>query len=371
MDNIDQNELSQIVKQKLENFLSDVFYDEIKVTDIQIGKRFTKYVLNLSLKYLDELTSYKSDIALLTKNVSNIEFSVQNERICIFTENNTFNEKSTSFTSLISGNAYAETNCVLPLTIGFDFFGKPIISDLRNLGQLLCLGSVGSGTETLLENFILGLILKHSQFNLKLMLIEPKNFNLRTFDVFENLPHLLGKKIFKTSEDIISALDAVVDEINNRYEMFSKAGTPNIEIFNSLDLVKNDPSLHLPYVVVFINKFDNVISINKSKIEKSIQIITSRARSCGIYLVLSTEKPTTDTLTKIVLNHIQSKLCFKIKKISSNYISVISGSENLFGHGDMLFLPFGSTEPERVQCGYIEFKDCQILANEISKKYNN
>ena len=358
---------SQIrVKEKFTQKLKYLFYEDSEITEVVTGARFSKYYCNLPVDDIVKLNEYKSDFAVLTDKCSNVEFSKEKEidKICIYAQNEEFNEKDHTYFNLVNSDEYKNSKAVLPIPAGIDFYGKTVVADLRELAYLMCVGFVGSGISEFLEGMILSLTKKYAPNQFKVMLIEPKNFALKTFDVFEGLPHLLGNKIFKTEQEIFDALDAVVREIERRNDLLSKMGAPTIDIYNNSEAVKNGESRYLPYVVVVMNKFDNVISINQTKVEKYIQILTGKAKACGVNLVIATEKPTDDVLTPIVLKHVLSRLFFKIKIVSSKYLSLLRQAEYLFANGDMYLVPYPSGELQRLQYGYISYNDCK---DEVAK----
>lgn len=359
----------QKVRQKFDQHLLFRFDSNAKVEDIVVGLRFIKYILTLSEEKLDEINSYKSEFAVLTEKCSNVEFCVENGKICIYVQNDEFNEKNNSYKEMVTSNEYLSSDQTLSFPIGRDFYGKIHIADLKNLGSLLCTGFVGSCNAEIMENIILSLSSKFSPEELKLILVEPKNYNLKTFDVFEQLPHLLGKKVFKDSEEILTTLNSVVDEVNRRTDILTSFGAPTIDAYNNSEQVKSGKINKIPYALVLINKFENVISIDTAKIERFIQILTAKAKSCGIYLVIATEKTTSDVLTNIVMKHIHSKLIFKTKIVSSNYIDILPDAQKLFPHGDFYFLPFGAKTPIRLQYPYIDYNECKEMISNISSMY--
>jgi len=361
---------SQIkVTQKFNQQLRYRFSDDVFVEQVVTGIRFTKYILNLDISLIDELNKYKSEFAVLTERCSNVEFCIENNQICIYVQNDDFNDKSITFKELLNSKEFENYKNGLPFPIGKDFNGKNIVVDLRRLSHLLCVGFVGSGVFDVCANMILSYSSRFAPNELKLMLIESKNYGLKKFDVFEKLPHILGSRVFRENEEILDALSDVISEINRRSDFLSEKGAQSIESYNNCEAVKKGKLPKIPYVVIIINKFENVISINPSKIERIIQILTSKAKACGFNLVVATEKATDDVLTKIVIKHIHSKLFFKTKPVSSRYVTILPEADYLFIHGDMYLLPFGKTEPERIQSPYIDYNNCEYMVEDIAKKY--
>jgi S-DNA-T family DNA segregation ATPase FtsK/SpoIIIE len=220
-----------------------------------------------------------------------------------------------------------------------------------------------------MSNMILSFASKYSPSELKFMLIDPRNYNLKKLDAFENLPHLLGSTVFKEDNEILDAFSDVIAEINRRADYLSEMGAPTIESYNNCEAVLKGKLSKMPYVVIIVNKFENVISINKQKIERFVQILTSKAKSCGFNLVIGTEKATEDVLTNIIVKHIHSKLFFKTKQVSSKYVSILPEADLLFSQGDMYLLPFGEKTPQRIQCTHINYSNCQNYVDDIISKY--
>lgn len=359
------------VTQKFNQHLRFRFSDDAKVEKTITGIRFTKYILNLSKDYLNEISNYKSEFAVLTERCSNVEFCVEEDKVCIFVQNEDFSDKDITFKELSKSEEFENYNVGLPFVIGKDFYGKNIVCDLRKLSHLLCVGFVGSNIFDVMANMILSFTTKYAPNELKLMLIEPKNYNLKKFEVFENLPHVLGASIFKENNEILDVLSDVVAEINKRADYLSEMGAPSIEVYNNSEGVKKGVLTKMPYVVVIINKFENVISINPAKIERIVQILTSKARACGFNLVIGTEKATDDVLTDVIIRHIHSKLFFKTKAVSSKYVTILPEADLLFNHGDTYLLPFGESVPQRIQCASVNYNNCATYVDEISKKYKS
>lgn len=359
------------VTKKFNQELKYRFSDDVFVEDVVTGIRFTKFILNIKEDRLEELSKHKASFAVLTEKCSNVEFCIENEHICIYVQNDDFNEKDILLKELLNSKEFLNYKVGLPFPVGKDFYGNNIIADLRKLSHLLCVGFVGSGTGVfdLESNMILSFASKYAPSELKFLLIEPKNYGLKTFEVFNELPHLLGSQVFKENQEILDALSDVVSEINRRVDFLSEMGAPSIDVYNNSDLVKNGKYKKMPYVVIVINKFENVISINPSKIERMVQILTGRAKSCGFNLVIGTEKATDDVLTNIIVKHVHSKVFFKTKSISSKYVRILPESDNLFVHGDMYFLPFGETKPTRIQSAFIDYNDYSLLIDSIRKNY--
>ncbi|MBQ8424773.1 MAG: hypothetical protein IJX17_01975 [Clostridia bacterium] len=361
---------SQIkVTQKFNQQLRYRFSEKAQVLEVVTGIRFTKYILNLGKKYLDEINKYKSEFAVLTEKCSNVEFCIENEQICIYVQNENFNDKNISFSDLSKCPEFLNYNTGLPFAIGKDFEGNNIIADLRKLSHLLCVGFVGSSIFDVMANMILSFSSKYSPSELKFMLIEPKNYTLKKLDAFENLPHLLGSTVFKEDNEILDAFSDVIAEINRRADYLSEMGAPTIESYNNCEAVLKGKLSKMPYVVIIVNKFENVISINKSKIERFVQILTSKAKSCGFNLVIGTEKATEDVLTNIVIKHIHSKLFFKTKHVSPKYVTILPEADLLFSQGDMYLLPFGEKIPQRIQCAHINYGSCQSYVDNLISKY--
>jgi DNA segregation ATPase FtsK/SpoIIIE, S-DNA-T family len=248
----------------------------------------------------------------------------------------------------------------LLVPLGKDLMGKVVVTELDKLPHLLIAGATGSGKSVCVNSIISTLMLRTSPDEVKLLLIDPKKVE---FTSYHTIPHLICPVISDAAE-AARALKVVVMMMENRYEMFSKAGVRNIVGYNEL-LIKN-PQEHLEYmpnIVVIIDELADLMIVAGKEVESSIQRITQLARAAGIHLIVATQRPSTDVITGIIKANIPSRIAFAVSSgIDSRTILDHIGAERLLGYGDMLFYPVGEPSSIRIQGVYVSDDEVKRLA---------
>lgn len=256
------------------------------------------------------------------------------------------------------------SNRKLLVPLGKDLMGKVVVTELDKLPHLLIAGATGSGKSVCVNSIISTLMLRTSPDEVKLLLIDPKKVE---FTAYHTIPHLICPVISDATE-AARALKVVVMMMENRYEMFSKAGVRNIAGYNEL-LIKN-PQEHLEYmpnIVVIIDELADLMIVAGKEVESSIQRITQLARAAGIHLIVATQRPSTDVITGIIKANIPSRIAFAVSSgIDSRTILDHVGAERLLGYGDMLFYPVGEPSSIRIQGVYVSDEEVKRLAQATS-----
>jgi S-DNA-T family DNA segregation ATPase FtsK/SpoIIIE len=252
----------------------------------------------------------------------------------------------------------------LLVPLGKDLMGKVVVTELDKLPHLLIAGATGSGKSVCVNSIISTLMLRTSPDEVKLLLIDPKKVE---FTAYHAIPHLICPVISDAAE-AARALKVVVMMMENRYEVFSKAGVRNIAGYNEL-LIKN-PQDHLEYmpnIVVIIDELADLMIVAGKEVESSIQRITQLARAAGIHLIVATQRPSTDVITGIIKANIPSRIAFAVSSgIDSRTILDHIGAERLLGYGDMLFYPVGEPSSIRIQGVYVSDEEVKRLAQATS-----
>ena len=252
------------------------------------------------------------------------------------------------------------SNRKLLVPLGKDLMGKVVVTELDKLPHLLIAGATGSGKSVCVNSIISTLMLRTSPDEVKLLLIDPKKVEFTSYNA---IPHLICPVISDAAE-AARALKVVVMMMENRYEVFSKAGVRNIAGYNEL-LIKN-PQDHLEYmpnIVVIIDELADLMIVAGKEVESSIQRITQLARAAGIHLIVATQRPSTDVITGIIKANIPSRIAFAVSSgIDSRTILDHVGAERLLGYGDMLFYPVGEPSSIRIQGVYVSDDEVKRLA---------
>ncbi|MBU0903084.1 DNA translocase FtsK [Pseudomonas sp. MIL19] len=274
------------------------------------------------------------------------------------------------FSEVLSSPEYDEAKSPVTLALGHDIGGKPVITDLAKMPHLLVAGTTGSGKSVGVNAMILSILFKSTPEEARLIMIDPKMLEL---SIYEGIPHLLCPVVTDMKE-AANALRWSVAEMERRYKLMSKMGVRNLAGFNrkvkdAIDAGEplSDPlykreSMHdeapllkpLPTIVVVVDEFADMMMIVGKKVEELIARIAQKARAAGIHLILATQRPSVDVITGLIKANIPTRMAFQVSsKIDSRTILDQGGAEQLLGHGDMLYMPPGTSLPIRVHGAFV------------------
>jgi DNA segregation ATPase FtsK/SpoIIIE, S-DNA-T family len=268
---------------------------------------------------------------------------------------------------------YDRMSSPLALALGKDIGGKPIVVDIQKMPHLLVAGTTGSGKSVALNAMILSLLYKSTANDVRMIMIDPKMLEL---SVYDGIPHLLAPVVTDMKE-AANALRWCVAEMERRYKLMAAVGVRNLGGFNRKVKDANesgqpipDPLFNpnkappgekpenletLPYIVVVIDEFADMMMIVGKKVEELIARLAQKARAAGVHLILATQRPSVDVITGLIKANIPTRIAFQVSsKIDSRTILDQSGAETLLGHGDMLYLPPGTASPERVHGAFVD-----------------
>jgi len=275
---------------------------------------------------------------------------------------------------------YRDTKTPLALALGKDIAGAPVIADIGRMPHLLVAGTTGSGKSVGINAMLLSMLYKATPAELRLILVDPKMLELA---VYEGIPHLLTP-VVTDMRDAAQALNWCVAEMERRYQLMAALGVRHLagynrrieegrsigqpvvdpfwEAYGENDDGEDAPGLpHLPLIVVVIDEFADMMMIVGKKVEQLIARIAQKARAAGIHLVLATQRPSVDVITGLIKANIPARISFQVSsKVDSRTILDQGGAEQLLGHGDMLFLPPGTSMPMRVHGAFVS--DEEVLA---------
>ena len=364
--------LSRLVEMKLKDFGIDA-----EVVAVQPGPVVTRFELRPAPGVkASQITSLAKDLAraLSVLSVRVVEVipgkSVMGLEIA--------NEKREVVTlgEIVRSKAYDEMQSPLALALGKDIGGQPMVADLAKMPHLLIAGTTGSGKSVGINAMVLSLLYKSTAEHVRLIMIDPKMLEL---SVYEGIPHLLAP-VVTDMKQAANALRWCVAEMERRYQLMSALGVRNIAGFNRRvkeanesgkpirDPVmtlkaSNDPTfdqsqipnlMPLPFVVVVIDELADLMMIVGKKVEELIARLAQKARASGIHLVLATQRPSVDVITGLIKANIPCRIAFQVSaKVDSRTILDQMGAETLLGHGDMLYLPSGTSMPTRVHGAFV------------------
>jgi S-DNA-T family DNA segregation ATPase FtsK/SpoIIIE len=262
----------------------------------------------------------------------------------------------------------------LPIALGKDLEGKPVVADLAKMPHLLIAGATGSGKSVCVNTIITSLVYKHTKETLRFLMVDPKMVEL---SVYNTLPHL-RHPVITDSRDAASVLKWAEGEMQDRYELLAANGCRNIQDFNRR--LKNGDELkvakrkdvafeetkyigkHLPYIVVVIDELADLMMTVQGEVEPPLARLAQKARAIGIHLLLATQRPSVNVITGLIKANFPSRIAFRVaSQVDSRTIIDGMGAESLLGNGDMLFIPPGKSEASRLQGAYISSEDTERL----------
>jgi DNA segregation ATPase FtsK/SpoIIIE, S-DNA-T family len=230
---------------------------------------------------------------------------------------------------ILSSNDFLKKDIHLPIALGKNISGTPIVGDLASMPHLLIAGTTGSGKSVCINTIILSLLYRHSPDKCKFILIDPKMLELSTY---EGIPHLLCPVITEAKK-AASVLGWVVKEMENRYKLMTKEGVRNIDGYNSKH------KLAMPYIVVVVDEMSDLMLVAGKEIENYIQKLSQMARAAGIHIIMATQRPSVDVITGTIKANFPTRISFQVtSKIDSRTILGEQGAEQLLGKGDMLYM---------------------------------
>ena len=316
--------------------------------------------------------SLSEDIAR-TMMVSSVRTAIISGRDTLGIEVPNKSREIVCFRRLIESKEYQETTANIPLILGCNIFGKPIVADLADMPHLLIAGTTGSGKSVGINGMILSMLYKLSPQECKLIMIDPK---MLEFSAYADIPHLMLPVITDAKNAVLS-LKWVVREMENRYHMMSEAGVRNITGYNQKVKIAKQKSLNkhnlelepMPYIVVIIDEMADLMVVAGKEIEVLVQRLSQMARAAGIHLIMATQRPSVDVITGVIKANFPTRISYHVtSKIDSRTILGEQGAEQLLGKGDMLFM-HGGAKMLRVHGPMITDEEVENVVNYL--KNNN
>ncbi len=280
---------------------------------------------------------------------------------------------------VLESQEFKLARAALPIALGKDLEGRPVVADLAKMPHLLIAGSTGSGKSVCVNTIITSLAYRHTPKTLRFLMVDPKMVEL---SVYNALPHL-RHKVITDNRDAASVLKWAVMEMQDRYRLLEANACRNLQEFNkrvqqhavgeglplqrprSPDVAFEDRTYAggiLPYIVVVIDEMADLMMTVQGEVETPIAMLAQKARAIGIHLILATQRPSVNVITGLIKANFPCRIAFRVaSQIDSRTIIDGSGAETLLGNGDMLFVPPGKSEPSRLQGAYLSSEDTERL----------
>ena len=357
------NDKARILKETL-----DQFGVGVEILNITVGPSVTRYELKPTLGVkVSKILNLQDDIKLaLAASEIRIEAPIPGKS-AIGIEIPNDKKNSVNLYDILSSREFKDAESKLTVAIGKDISGKTIVADLRKMPHLLIAGATGSGKSVCINSLIMSILYKASPEDVRLILVDPKVVELQ---IYNGIPHLY-LPVVTDPKKASNALNWAVNEMMKRYQILVEKNVRDIESYNSQIEIENkkiqdeqEKKLKLPYIVIIIDEFADLMMVASKDVENNIFRIAQLARACGIYLIIATQRPSVNVISGSIKTNVPSRISFAVSSgVDSQTILDRRGAERLIGHGDMLYFPQGIPEPIRVQ-------GCFVTEEEILKVIN-
>jgi S-DNA-T family DNA segregation ATPase FtsK/SpoIIIE len=368
---IDNSSFVQAQKEILQGTL-DSFGLDATVTGAVVGPRVTRYEITPEPGVkVEKISSISNNIAMDLQATSLRILAPIPGKNAVGVEVANKTSTAVAIRSMMESESWTKGRQNIPIILGKDVTGKVEVADLAKSPHLLIAGSTGSGKSVCMNTLIVSLLYHFPPSDLRLIMVDPK---VVEFEVYKTLPHLITP-IVNDPHKVPAALRWAINEMERRYKVLSKVGVRNLEDFNSrkpspeeiLDDDGKPISDKLPYIVILIDELADIMMLAKAEVETSIARIAQKARAVGIHMVLATQTPRKDIITGVIKANLPSRVAFRVGSIvDSRVILDGKGAEKLLGQGDMLFLPPGSADLDRIQGSWVSDEEIKAVVNFVS-----
>jgi S-DNA-T family DNA segregation ATPase FtsK/SpoIIIE len=374
----------------LEKKLAD-FGVEGKVTEVKPGPVITMYELEPAPGVkINKISNLSDDLALALKAPSVRIVAPIPGKAAIGIEIPNPERDAVALRDAIDNEAFAQAKHRLPIALGEDITGMPVIADLIRMPHLLIAGTTGSGKSVFLNALICSLLFKASPDEVKFLMIDPKRLELAAY---EGLPHLLHPVVVDPKE-AAQVLRWAVEEMESRYRIIGETGEKSIDKFNRFvekkqqgreriieegqaqlpiaEAAGSEPKplpARLPYIVIVIDELADLMMVAQRNVEESLTRLAQMARASGIHLILATQRPSVDVITGIIKANFPTRISFQVSsKVDSRTILDQLGAEQLLGQGDMLFMPPGTSKLQRIHGAFVSDREISRIVSFIRKQ---
>jgi len=377
--------MSRLVEIKLKDFGVDVV-----VQSVSPGPVITRFELDPAPGVkVSQIVNLAKDIARSLSVVSVRVVEVIPGKSFVGLEIPNENRELVTLGEILKSQAYEKMSSPLTLALGKDIGGHSVVADLARMPHLLIAGTTGSGKSVAINAMILSLLYKAHADQVRLIMIDPKMLEL---SVYEGIPHLLTP-VVTDMKDAANSLRWCVAEMDRRYKLMASLGVRNIggynrkvkdaidsgepirdplfkppELFDEDKPIEHPTLTPLPYIVVVIDELADMMMIVGKKVEELIARLAQKARASGIHMLLATQRPSVDVITGLIKANVPSRIAFQVSaKVDSRTILDQMGAENLLGHGDMLYLPPGTSLPIRVHGAFVADHEVHAVVKQLKK----
>ena len=346
---------------KLEDTLMS-FGVEAKVLQVTKGPSVTRFEIQPSPGVkVSKIVNLQDDIALgLAASAVRMEAPIPGKS-AIGIEVPNKKQTPVFLREVLDSKEFQESTKKISFALGKDITGTCIVGDLSEMPHMLIAGATGSGKSVCINSLIVSLLYKYSPDEIKLLMIDPKVVEL---SIYNGIPHLLIPVVTEPKK-AAGALNWAVNEMDKRYELFTKYKVKNIKSYNQ-QVDKGFISEKLPYIVLIVDELADLMMTCPNDVEDYICRLAQKARAAGIHLIIATQRPSVDVITGVIKANIPSRISFAVSSgVDSRTILDQTGAEKLLGRGDMLYSPMGANKPLRIQGAFISEEEVENVVDFI------
>ncbi|MEK7338533.1 MAG: DNA translocase FtsK, partial [candidate division NC10 bacterium] len=343
---------------------------ETRVADVSPGPVITRYEVEPGpgIK-INRIVGLADDLALALKAMSVRVVAPIPGKALVGVEIPNQNRARVSLREILATAEFAALASPLPLALGKDIAGNPMVADLAQMPHLLIAGATGSGKSVCLNGLILSILVSSPPTDVQFLLIDPKRVEL---SIFNGIPHLLDRVVVEPRE-AAKKLQLVIAEMERRYRVFAEVGARNLAAYNQWAATVAAPEgeeapVPLPYLLVVVDELADLMLVAAHEVENAVTRLAQMARAVGIHLIVATQRPSVDVITGVIKANFPARLSFQVSsKVDSRTILDVNGAEQLLGSGDMLFLPPASSKPIRIHGCFVSEMEIRRVVKFLSR----
>ncbi len=355
------------------------FNVDVRVVEIEQGPVITMFELELAPGVkVAKIVALSDDLAIALKAPSVRVVAPLPKKSAVGLEVPNTNRRVVRLKEVMETGGPLLKKQKIPLVIGKDVAGNPLIADMTTMPHLLIAGTTGSGKSVCLNTIILSVLCFQRPDQVKLLLVDPK---MVEFSPYNDIPHLLAP-IVTDMKKAAAILEWAVNKMEERYSLLSRVGVRNIDSYNSLgekeirhrldphgEADLDDVPFKLPFIILIVDELADLMMVAAKEVEASVIRLSQKSRAVGIHLILATQRPSVNVVTGLIKSNMPSRISFYVaSKVDSRTILDQNGAEKLLGSGDMLFLPPGTSKLVRSQGAFVGDEEVHKIVNYLKER---